>query len=1281
MKQTIFFAFILFFAQTYAQQHSSFNAGCEPYVQVPPLERFTGRMDISDTRYGNPYTTFVKDVNFDLNIELIKIRTNITYQLPAPRVDSLFASNPYLKYYKEIKDYIDTTSMPCECAVLKACEHPKWTKANAFIYLLGIQLSLDSSNRLHASIMPDSIRNYYGKRAYDGITHLNPQVQNCYAGIDCGKVRQQAMNLVQYLQAYDYLKTGGYIQPLDGDMNKDFNFRTNEVVNLSPRNCLRGFARNLYKSSDMVINSKFGWKKNHGIICASALYMAAIVLNDAGVEYRPVIGTLKWVIGRGPFPHPSYSPKNWFDRAVGTEGGRRILIPNGEDGIEDNFFVGHHILAKDVPQSNADGTSGFAEGTNYFTDLSRAFLPCLRTAANYLSKDHPKNFLYVPKYRNILKWCQDLLIYDNSLPNIDNGKLGSGSFLGVLGDAEFNQNRASIPGLGDNVDLRADMIIAQGFTPISVKENLFNPSAGVHIVHNITKTSQHYLIALSEIGYAIDKAATFWDESHEDDDLGSFQIYASNLKGPAIPAVLDCNYFGSEDMEYTNKYLHHNVAMVNSTTFGTSKEYIFETSTPIFYELNGAKTSFNLGIKFEENLIGLPVREGLINRQFEVFNIGDQTYYLVEDRFDIEDDYLGESLGGFDSVMIQVNGNGRDSYLETYKKVGNLSRWTLPCRFSGSDNWGLTAHFAGLKGGIQGSITSEIPFTLNSENGTKSSGTISVISNVLDDDYITRLQFSQPIRRTIFHSFLYPQKCGDSLPTVIKRDTFENKLVTEIDFIKGVDTSFDARLGKSTFALAKDTVSHVHLVKWLGGADSLSNPFNRANQAFDYLFFDGPKLFLENHTLSYMGVGFGYCPPSYINLRKFIAYNSSYLIFKDTLFHSTIGLDFDYSVTGKNNYTCQISTKTTPSSTDTLKLKLPEVGRGIDMVALIAGTKDTLHGRYDSLSNYIYLALKPGNYAINIEPYNPCLDCYFPPNGTDFDTLFIANSKNHHTLGNSKKINANHGNLSIVNSTKVNMCAGVILHNKDSLIIEGPAQKEKRGGSSCAGIDSLIKGSDNSMLIVSPYSALVLDAGSHTYVKNGAGLYIKQNGSLIVKSGALLEVGDSGTGGWGEIIAEPGAFIYIEDNAVIRYRHRIGDTSDNNTINFAVGSGGVIAGVQFYIDSILKADTILPAITYPIAICALDTINPIGNRHWGYTNFGRPEAKFFTRSLTLCPKEPFYIKLNRLLNDAQLEISVCRVDSVWGKNQDGNWHWKDTCINDSIVLDSMPPDPSCLALS
>jgi hypothetical protein len=52
--------------------------------------------------------------------------------------------------------------------------------------------------------------------------------------------------------------------------------------------------------------------------------------------------------------------------------------------------------------------------------------------------------------------------------------------------------------------------------------------------------------------------------------------------------------------------------------------------------------------------------------------------------------------------------------------------------------------------------------------------------------------------------------------------------------------------------------------------------------------------------------------------------------------------------------------------------------------------------------------------------------------------------------------------------------------------------------------------------------------------------------------------------------------------------------------------------------------------------------------------------------------------LHKILNDAQLEISICRVDSILRQDSKGNFYWKDTCVNDTIVLDSMPPDPVCL---
>jgi hypothetical protein len=262
------------------------------------------------------------------------------------------------------------------------------------------------------------------------------------------------------------------------------------------------------------------------------------------------------------------------------------------------------------------------------------------------------------------------------------------------------------------------------------------------------------------------------------------------------------------------------------------------------------------------------------------------------------------------------------------------------------------------------------------------------------------------------------------------------------------------------------------------------------------------------------------------------------------------------------------------------------VARGTDMVAIIDITADTLKGRYDSLSNFMYLVLPQQATGFSIIQKDLCSDCYCPPLGTNFDTLFVANDGLKHTLGNSKKITSNYGQVKITNSTQIEMCPGVILHNQDSIIVEGPPQSEPMNIPSCSGVDNLKKYSKNSMLVVSPYAALVLDAKSKTYIKNGAGLYIKQNGSLVVKSGALLEIGDSGTAGYGEFYAEAGAFVYIEPGAIIRYRRAIADTIDRNYMIFGMNSGGVVAGLPYQIDSVLKADSIIPSYNTALAICA-----------------------------------------------------------------------------------------------
>jgi hypothetical protein len=496
--------------------------------------------------------------------------------------------------------------------------------------------------------------------------------------------------------------------------------------------------------------------------------------------------------------------------------------------------------------------------------------------------------------------------------------------------------------------------------------------------------------------------------------------------------------------------------------------------------------------------------------------------------------------------------------------------------------------------------------------------------NIANDPYYnkthTQLELISNSTKIDFISIYVPIKCNEELP-LLKRNQRQGIAYLLLAFKEHLDTSISLRKNlPGTPQMVWDTSCHFHLIKETNAIDTIINPFKFVNDSLKVLTTDGKRLFVNYRSVPYLGKGIGYCEPVYTNFRSVAAWDTKLLCYQnDTLFKSSIPLDIFYGISTKNKYDLSFTTKSSVSSSDSIHVKLFGVERGKEMIALLP-SNDTFPTRYDSISKM--LAFKPkegGPFKLVIEPKNICQDCYFPPLGTNFDTLFLAIDGQTHSLGNSKKINYNHGNLSILNSTKINMCPGVILHNKDSIIIEGPEQSDPMFASSCAGIDSLTKESRNSMLTVSPYSALVLDAGSYTYIKNGGGLYIKQNGSLVIKSGALVEVGDSGRAGFGEIIAEPGAFIYIEDNANIRYRRIIGkDTFDNNIINFAVGNGGVIPGVQYYIDSILKAENILPPITYPIAICALDTINPIGNKYWGYTNFGKPDARLSTKRI-LCP--------------------------------------------------------------
>ncbi len=309
--------------------------------------------------YGNPYTMFNRHYhnNWTLQGAINQIRYNILANL----------NGDYAYLYDKILQTAKNPE-PSKCYFNEHCSHPLWVKSNAIVYLVGLIDSAISDTVHTYAIMNDSLKAVYFAKANQGLQNLNPRIIGCSGGNDCGKVREKALDLIQYLEAYDLLKADGGLPQNDGDKGNN---------NCSARNKLRQFSRNLYKESNSVINSSAGWKKNHGIICCSALGMAAMVLNDAGVETDytdwliyagagavagsifPGVGTvLGGLIGAAfyastePIPHPNYSPINWYTRAHGN-GGYDVFV--GEDGIEDNFFKGSHSLSGNVPQSSSDG--------------------------------------------------------------------------------------------------------------------------------------------------------------------------------------------------------------------------------------------------------------------------------------------------------------------------------------------------------------------------------------------------------------------------------------------------------------------------------------------------------------------------------------------------------------------------------------------------------------------------------------------------------------------------------------------------------------------------------------------------------------------------------------------------------------------------------------------------------------------------------------------------------------------------------------------------------------
>ncbi|NDC30560.1 MAG: hypothetical protein EBZ58_06410, partial [Bacteroidetes bacterium] len=1256
-----------------------------------PKELFRKRLKDKEVgfRYGNPYTMFNRQnyENWDLETTLNKVKNNIISDI----------NGGYANLYKDIWNYANNAE-PNKCAYDVHCAHPQWVKSNAIVYLLGLKYDNQTYSKDTFLTMTSNTKDSFFNKAHQGLRNLNPRIIGCSGFGDCGKVREKAIDLVYYLQAYDLLKAGGGLPSSDQDKNGN---------KCTARNKLREFARNLYKQSDDIINSWTGWKKNHGIICASALGMAAIVLNDAGTEtnfFVGVWGSIKSWFGTEEVEYaPNYSPLNWFDRAQGTSGGNDGIL-GGEDGLEDNFFVGDHGAGcRDVPQSSADGTSGYAEGPGYFIDLAGVFLPYLRALDNTFPNWNGNNLLAKDKYKNILNWYTSIQNHDGSTPSYDNSNGNGKNFIGVLG--------GDYKSLAQNVtdELKGDILFSMGLSDMKINKPepyYYNENSGNIVLRNETSNSKHSFHMLAEKGIAKDVMATDdWDDTHEDDDLGSFMFYVQdkdNITGVGTgtnwPLAIDPPYLGwnkTTKSSETNRYWLHNTIEIDDGQDAITRDYHgpkYEALSDMKINSNNTIRSFNLYYGYSSTKYTANFYYDIIKRNVNEINTDNILYYFFNDYIDATPIALSVS-----QVQLNINGNGDKNQREdnnsskpyTFRQEGNLYRWTYPCGLG--NNWDLTFHYSALNRHTNGKSTWDWQHSSSSYGSGGSlnggGGTIICYKNSDSIGQHTRLQIHQPVRKTIFQSFLFPHKCNTALPTLSEEETADH-VTTTIKFVNSKDTSITRSLHKNVSnpsTTAQDTVSHFHYARWASSnLDSVRNPFNLPYQDSVWLRTNAEKAFVKHNTIGINLEGYKYCPPTHANLRH-ASFSNGTLLQIDTLklMEASAVVSASLSFAGRYYYTGYVDPL---SHSGSIKFHLPDVGRGVDMMAMHGG--DTMTSTYDSLTNTLSMDLPNDKTTFIIQQKQQCADCYFPPASINVVDTFNADDGQTHTLGHKLKVLPNNGNLIVSNGTRIFMCEGVYLRNKNNIVIESECQTKDGSYKICDDIkiDTSLAHSKNSAIVISAGSALVLDANSHTYIKNGGAIYVKRNGTLFIKNDAFVQIGDSGTcssnRGWGEIVAEDGAFINIQDNAHIEFRRTIGDTVDRNLFYIPRFNpmGIALAGNYPFIHYVMYQDTIVPDsnFSYARAICDIATHNPIKNKEWGFSNIMTPRPFMRMRSDTLCPGEPLYIDLKRFLNDNAYQFKVCRMDSVYMKDIHNVYNWVDTCIVDTMSHDSILPDPVCM---
>ncbi|MCG9879827.1 MAG: hypothetical protein MH472_04445, partial [Bacteroidia bacterium] len=1062
-------------------------------------------------------------------------------------------------------------------------------------------------------------REAYKNKAIDILEHCDPK--SFYNAFYWENQQYRAKELIMYLQAFDYLRTlheyYGYPMSLT------------QIENIEDE--LAEFTKSLHGRANNWLGN-YGKMNNLTILTAAATGMAAVVLHGRTAM----------------FFLPQKHPKRWANAA--------------------HFYISRSLWNHDKQQSKKGEIGPFADGPSYFEYAFESAIPFFISWDLFLGgKDHTgsydesllfsgtesvRNYMYDENYDNLYQWYNEIRM-PNSFPptNDDCWQSENFSALGIARTKKALKKGftydAFEPDDYEKMELRGatglnlapDYLLALIPTDkrLETKEsvNLYSGDIIVRTNKQDGLSNQHYLHVNAEKNEALN-AHRILGTGHEHGD--ALNLIVSS--GEDI-LIFDPSYLGYENRGKINKGKHHNIITSDNSVFGelepnpgASEVKVLKFETSENYDLIELEIQYTKGLTYGTT----------INRTIEVV----KQYYLPFGKkmpqYHITDRIKNNSI--FSAVnTFRLNGNGNsDDNPSTFIQHSNKKfEWNHPCfkDENNLDNWKIFAYID-----IPGS--SEV----NIENDN-AHGTFSTRLNYNPDETLLSGQTHICQGNSPKHSQIEISKHTSSYESIIIKTTL---LPTpcQNNPVEPKKTKLDSRFTSQLFEFPheNDTLLNYH---FSNEADSLindKNPFGLSDSNIQ-ITSDAKSIFFSYSSNPFFKSG---TCISNLNFRKLKMQHGKSLIYHDTTYlNANKNIDFFYEIIGK----CKYRAFSACDSETTIDVFIPDGILGQDMTV----KNPEITSTYNDTSRVLTLQLPTGLSQFEIELTDPCLvSCYFPSTSETIHETFDFNEGITATLGHKLDIVQPTGLLNITNGSHMQICNGIYLRNRDSLVLYSGCGKDTGqlsittcDGSGTGAVSAAMEGTGGgakaSKISVMSGGVLILDSNSVTQISNNSELHVW--GTLVIKAGATLVIGDGRKCSYASIMVYPGAYVHIEDEAHLEFFKIVGDTQDRHVffVSKLPTAASAIKGVAPSIVNLLLTDTILTGSETPVELCDLYTVTPdhgIANREWGFSNILKPKADIWVPNDTICQGECLLIDFSASLNDPIRSLEVCRIDTLFG---------------------------------